>query len=73
MKIDNGYRAPLSIDGVFEGLAGVQGGFVSFVPNRSSRRPDEAKGGILNGQAVRIAPKKDPEGPFWTSAWERLA
>jgi hypothetical protein len=72
VKIDNGYRAPLSIAGVFEGAAGVQGRFLAFVPNCSDRRPNDAVAGILNGQPVRISPEKDPTGPFWTSAWEPL-
>lgn len=72
-EIDNGSRMHLVIDGVFDGMAGVQGRFLSFAPNRFGKRADQAFGGILNGLPVRLAPKKDPAGPLWTSTWEALA
>lgn len=70
MIIDNGSRQSLAIDGVFEGVAGVAGPFVSFVPNRFARSPAQAVAGVLSGVPVRLAPKKDPAGPFWTSRYE---
>ena len=73
MKIDNGRRAPLEIDGVFSGEAGVRGRFVSFIPNQVGRRADMARAGILEGVPVKLAPMKDVSGPFWTSRFEVLA
>ena len=73
MKIDNGRRVPLEIEGVFSGLAGVRGPFVSFIPNRAGKRADAARGGILDGKPVTLDPMKDPTGPFWTSRFEVLA
>lgn len=70
MTIDNGARRTLEIDGVFSGIAGVAGGFVSFVPNLRSRSAAQATRGVLGGVEVRLAPKKDEEGPFWTSRFE---
>ena len=70
MIIDNGERLPLIIDGVFEGVAGVAGAFVSFIPNRVGRNPAKATGGILGGVPVFLAPVKDAEGPFWTARYE---
>jgi len=70
MIVDNGSRQPLVIEGVFEGLAGVAGAFVSFIPNRAGRAPGAASGGLLNGVAVLLRPMKDAEGPFWTARYE---
>lgn len=70
MIIDNGDRVPLEIDGVFSGIAGVAGGFVSFIPNRRGIAPARATEGLLAGVRVTLAPKKDSEGPFWTSRFE---
>lgn len=70
MIIDNGERRPLVIDGVFEGIAGVAGAFVSFVPNRAARDPAKVRAGVLAGVPVFLAPVKDAEGPFWTSRYE---
>lgn len=70
MIIDNGSRQRLEIAGVFEGVAGVAGAFVSFAPNRFARSPAQAAAGMLAGVPVRLAPKKDPAGPFWTSRFE---
>ncbi len=73
MIVDNGSRQRLEIDGVFEGIAGVAGAYVSFVPNRFDRRPQDATAGVLNGVAVLLSPRKDPTGPFWTSRFTVLA
>ncbi|KTF70701.1 hypothetical protein ACNFJ7_02195 [Sphingomonas sp. HT-1] len=70
MKIDNGRRAQLEIAGVFSGVAGVQGNRVSFLPNRSTARPESVKGGMLGGQPVRLTTTKDPSGPFYTARFE---
>lgn len=73
MIIDNGTRQPLEIEGVFSGLAGVSGAFISFVPNRSGRDPGKARTGVLSGVGVWLAPKKEADGPFWTSRFEVIA
>jgi hypothetical protein len=71
--IDNGRRGRLIIAGVFDGIAGVVGNRLAFVPNRFDRRPDLARGGVLDDQPIMIAPQKDPEGPFWSSRFEVLS
>lgn len=73
MIIDNGERKALSIEGVFEGMAGVSGAHVSFVPNRFSRRPDTARAGVLAGVPVLLVTTKDIDGPFWTARFEVMA
>ena len=55
MIIDNGRQVRLVIDGVFDGMAGLSRGVVAFVPNRSGRGPEEARGGLLDGEPVRLA------------------
>lgn len=70
MRIDNGDRKVLSIDGVFEGVAGVAGPYVSFVPNRFSRKPAQVRAGTLAGVPVMLNSVKDAEGPFWTARFE---
>lgn len=70
MKIDNGERLALEIEGVFSGVAGVSGAFVSFVPNRGSRDPGKARTGVLAGVPVWLSPVKESGGPFWTSRFE---
>lgn len=70
MNIDNGRRARLEIAGVFEGEAGVQGNRVSFLPNRSTARPESVKGGMLDGKPVKLVTTKEATGPFYTSRFE---
>ena len=69
MNIDKGARETLAIPGVHEGMAGVAGAFVSFVPNLGGS-PASARVGSLAGVPVRLSPTKDAEGPFWTSRFE---
>lgn len=70
MKIENGRRAHLEIAGVFDGTAGVQGARASFLPNRSTARPESVKGGMLDGVPVRLVTTKDESGPFYTARFE---
>lgn len=70
MIIDNGQRRRLVIDGIFEGMAGVAAGYVSFVPNMGARAPTRGTRGELDGVPIRLAPKKDASGPFYTSRYE---
>lgn len=72
MIIDNGSKYPLVIAGVFDGMAGVSGGFLSFAPNRTGD-PAKARAGILAGEPILIAPVKEPSSPFWSSRFEVLA
>lgn len=71
--IDNGKRLPLIIDGVFDGMAGVQGDKLAFLPNRAGKRPNAVKGGILDGKPVLFAATKDAVGPFWTARFKEIA
>jgi len=68
--IDNGRRAHLVIEGVFDGPAGLQGGLLAFVPNLTDARPDAVHGGLLDGMPIRLTASKDPVGPFWTARYE---
>ena len=70
MIVENGSRQSLQIHGVFDGMAGVAGDFVSFIPNRFAQRPGRATGGVLNGQPVLLSPQKEPTGPFWTARFK---
>lgn len=70
MKIDNGRRARLEIAGVFEGTAGVQGNCASFMPNRSTARPESVKGGLLDGKPVLLTTTKDVAGPLYTARFQ---
>lgn len=71
--IDNGRRARLVIEGVFDGLAGVSGDSIAFVPNRAARRPADARGALLDGKPIRIAPRRDITASFWCSRFEVLS
>ncbi|TXI87768.1 MAG: hypothetical protein E6Q40_04535 [Cupriavidus sp.] len=71
--IDNGRRASLIIEGVFDGIAGVSGDTLAFVPNLIARRPADARGALLDGRPIRIAPRKDITGAFWCSRFEVLS
>ncbi len=68
--VDNGRRLPLVIENVFDGVAGVAGAFVSFVPAMGVRVPNRTITGLLDGVEVRLTPKKDPSGPFYTARFE---
>lgn len=69
IDIDNGARKRLVIEGIFDGIAGVANGYVSFVPNRNTRDPREATGGTLDGKGITLAPVKDPHSDFWLSRY----
>lgn len=70
MKIENGSRARLEIAGVFDGIAGVQGNRASFLPNRTTARPESVKGGMLDGKPVRLSTTREQEGPFYVARFE---
>ena len=70
MIVDNGERKRLEIPGVFSGMAGVAGPFVSFIPNRRGKEPEDASGATLEGVPVVLKPVKEASGPFWTSRYE---
>lgn len=70
MRIDNGERQRLTIAGVFDGLAGVSGSYVSYVPNLRRSNPLSVKGGVLDSKPVLLEPVKDKDGPFWTARFE---
>jgi len=71
--IDNGRQAHLVIAGVFDGTAGVQGNKLSFLPNLAGSQPGQVRGGLLDGQAIRLSTTKDATGPFWTSRFEVIS
>lgn len=66
--IDNGTRKHLVIEGVFDGMAGVQGNRLAFRPNCAGKSPRDVRGAILDGEPVRLlSATKDEIGPFWTA------
>lgn len=72
MIIDNGTRETLVIDGVYNGMAGVAGAFVSFVPVVPERLRTVVSG-TLAGVRVLLWPVKDADGPFWTARYQVVA
>jgi hypothetical protein len=73
MIIDNGARKPLIIHGVFDGLAGLSGGVLSFTPNRIGRPPLLARGAVLDGEPVRLlSVQLGEDGRSMTARFEAL-
>ncbi|WP_313534390.1 hypothetical protein [Sphingomonas sp.] len=70
MNIENGSRVQLEIAGVFDGIAGLQGNKVSFLPNRTTARPESVKGGMLGGKPVLLTTTKEGEGPYYVARFE---
>jgi len=68
--IDNGRRAALVIDGVFDGQAGVQGTQLAFIPNRLKKRPGAVRGAVLDGVPVFLSAQRDTGGGLWTAHYE---
>lgn len=64
--IDNGRQRRLVIAGLFDGIAGESDGLLAFIPNRSGKRPQEVRGGLLDDQPISLtlvaAPA--PKRPF---------
>lgn len=71
MKIDNGRRARLIIEGVFDGDAGLSRGLLAFRPNRSTAKPDLARGATLDGEPILIAPRLDQASGYWLTSFTR--
>ena len=73
MIIDNGAQASLIIKDVHNGLCGLSGGKLSFQPNLKGKRPEDARAGLLNGEAIRLAIRKSSENPgFFLATFEPL-
>ncbi len=70
MNVDNGSRVRLEIAGVFDGIAGVQGNRATFVPNRSSARPETVKGGLLDGKPVLLTTTREADGPMYIARFQ---
>lgn len=73
MIIDNGRRAKLVIAGVIDGMCGVQGNEISFIPNRPGSKPESVKGGMLDGKPVLLRTSKAESGPFYIASFEELS
>lgn len=71
--INNGKRKHLVIVGVFDGMAGVQGSTLAFVPNMKGNRPESIKGGVLDGEPVMLTITKDAAGPLYRARFKDLA
>lgn len=52
MIVDNGRRRQLVVAGLFDGLAGESEGLLSFIPNRTGKRPVDVRAGLLDGEPV---------------------
>ncbi len=73
MRIDNGERRPLIISGVFDGICGISRGVLAFTPNRSSKRPQDARSGILDGEPVMLVDvMPSPDGRAYTARAEPI-
>jgi hypothetical protein len=73
MIIDNGVRRELVIAGVFNGTCGESRGRLAFIPNRFEKRPEEQRGGLLDGNPIRLCDVHlDGEGPAYTAAYGLL-
>jgi len=70
MIIDNGIRRQLIITGVFEGTCGESRGVLSFIPNRTGKRPIDARGGLLDGEPVILAIVPG-QGGFFDATYRR--
>lgn len=70
---DEGRLAHLVIDGVHDGVCGVQGDKLAFRRNKREKRPESVKGGLLDGKPVLLETTKDPVGPFWTARFREIA
>ena len=73
MIIDNGERRQLTIQGVFEGLAGVSRGQVAFTPNRIGKPAALARGALLDGEPIALFEVQLAEdGRSYTARYELL-
>lgn len=70
--IKNGKKKRLVIEGVFDGMAGVQGNTLAFVPNRKGNRPEAVRGGVLDGEPVMLSITKDTTGPLYRARFRDL-
>jgi hypothetical protein len=64
--IDNGRQRRLVVSGVFDGVAGESNGALAFIPNRAGKRPQDARGGLLDGEPVllTLVTAPGPKSPF---------
>ena len=68
--ISNGKRLPLTIDGVYDGMAGVQGNQLAFMPNRTDRRAGSVAGAVLDGLPVILTRQRDTGSGLWVAGFE---
>lgn len=71
MRIDNGQRLPLQIDGVFDGMAGVSRGQLAFVPNRAGGKAAAARAGVLASEPVQLL-EVSQEGDLYLATYRKL-
>jgi hypothetical protein len=75
MIIDNGRRRRLVVSGVFDGMCGESEGLLSFIPNLAGKKPEAARGGLLDGEpiALTIVRTPDRKNPFVTAEYRLLS
>jgi hypothetical protein len=75
MIVDNGRRRRLIVSGIFDGICGESEGVLSFIPNLNGKRPDAARGGLLDGEpvALTIVSAPDKKNPFVMAQYRSLS
>lgn len=63
MIVDNGRRGILVIEGVFDGVAGVQADELAFVCARAVRVTPSSKA-WLDGRPIKLAMHRDARAPY---------
>jgi hypothetical protein len=70
MIVDNGSRARLVVPGVFDGIAGVMGSELAFIPT-GAMKADGVRVGLLDGKPVSLNIRRG-EGGFYIAQWGEL-
>lgn len=69
IPIDNGYRLPLEIPGIFSGMAGISGNQIAFRPTGRGRA-ELTKSGVLDGITIPLSVQKIGAGPFYGATFD---
>lgn len=70
MKIDNGQRVRLTIQNVFDGVAGLSRGKLAFKPKLGATSTNGRLGGILDGQLIILMATMDPASGMCVATFE---
>lgn len=71
--INNGERRSLVIEGVIDGVCGTNRGRLAFIPNRVGRKALQARGGLLDGQPIKLIDVAlSDDGRSYTARFEKI-